>query len=102
MAIPFNALLIAATPPGLEIGMGVQYNFLRTLGGAVSIAVINAYVTSRASVYQQDTLSYGADKAPSQLASSIAFNDAFLLLSVLLIIAATLAFTTYSRSVRIS
>lgn len=97
MAIPFNALLIAATPPGLEIGMGVQYNFLRTLGGAVSIAIINTYVTSRTSVYQQDALAYGTGEASSQLASSMAFNDVFLPLSGLLVTAAIISLTMQKK-----
>lgn len=93
LILPFNALLLAATPQGLSAGMGVMHNFIRTLGGAISIALTNAYITHRHAVYTQDTLAYGGSGFNSQYAAALAFNDAFTIMGGLLFLGGVVALT---------
>jgi len=86
LVLPLSLIMLNAAPSHLHNSMSTLYSFFRTLGGALSIACISAYINFRANTYRLDNLAYGQpDNTLEALSYVYAFNDAFGYLSYALL-----------------
>jgi DHA2 family multidrug resistance protein len=98
LGLTFNAVLLDSTPSGLEVGMSTQYSVVRTLGGALGIALTNTYIEYRYQHHIQNTQAYGSiGTFTEKYAIDKAFNDTFLILSLGLLGSALFSLWLYHR-----